>query len=187
MPTLAPSSEDVRIYEVTILSPPNMHQKEEQQMTKEIEEVFAEAEAKFIEKDAWGKRGLAYRIGGHNEGNFIVYYFEIDPSRLREVDEALRIVPNVLRHLIVKPPKGYQIVKFSEEYEKWLKHRETDAERRKREKEEVLQKKVAEKAKRQAKRVEEQKKDATEPATPIEEEKLTKELEKIISDDELDF
>jgi hypothetical protein len=111
----------------------------------------------------------------------------MDPSKLKEIDEALRIIPNVLRHIVIKPPKGYQVIKFSEEYEKWLKNRETDVDKKKREKEEALQKQVAERAKRQAKRATEQKKDTEETAAPIEKEKLTKELDKIISDDELDL
>ena len=187
MPTLTPSSEDTRIYEVAVLYPSSINQKEEQQALKEVEELFAEAEAKLIEKDNWTKRGLAYRIGGHDEGNFVIYYFEMDPDKLKEIDEALRIIPNVLRHIVIKPPKGYQVIKFSEEYEKWLKNRETDVDKKKREKEEALQKQVAERAKRQAKRATEQKKDTEETAAPIEKEKLTKELDKIISDDELDL
>lgn len=187
MPTLTPSSEDVRVYEITVLYPSGINQKEEQEALKEVEDIFSDVEAKLIEKDAWGKRGLAYRIGGENEGSFVVYYFEMDPSKLKEVDEALRIIPNVLRHLIIKPPKGYQVIKFSKEYEQWLKTRETDVDKKKREKEEELQKKVTERAKRQAKRATEQKKDTEETAAPIEKEKLTKELDKIISNDELDL
>ena len=187
MPSLTPSSEDVRIYEVTVLYPSNIGQKEEQAALREVEEVFSEVKAKLVEKDSWGKRGLAYNIDGNSEGNFVVYYFEMDPSKLKEVDEALRIIPNVLRHIIVKPPKGYRIIKFSKEYESWLKNRETVEEKKKREKEEMLQKRVAEKAKRQAKRAIEQKKDTEEASAPIEEEKIAKELDKIISDDELDL
>ncbi len=187
MPELTASSEDVRIYEVAVLYPASLGQKEEQQALKDVEEIFKDAEGKMMEKDAWGKRGLGYRIGGHDEGSFVIYYFEMDPSKLKEVDEALRIVPNVLRHLIVKPPKNYQVVKFSEGYEEWLKNRETDTEKKERETEEDLQRKVAEKAKRQAKRATEQKKDTEEAAAPVEKKKLDEELEKLISDDELDI
>jgi len=187
MPTLEPSSEDTRVYEVAVLYPATLQQNEEKKVLKEIEDVFHEAEAKLIEKDAWSKRGLAYKIGGHDQGNFVIYYYEMDPSKIKEIDETLRIVPNVLRHLIIKPPKGYQVVKFSEEYEKWLNTRETDEDKKEREKEEGIQKKVAEKAKRQAKRATEKKKDIEETSAPVEKGKIAKELEKIISDDELDL
>jgi hypothetical protein len=62
-------------------------------------------------------------------------------------------------------------------------------ERREAEKEAELKRRVTEKAKRQAKRVEEEKKEKSpaEKGTPIEKDKLAEELEKLISDDELDL
>lgn len=184
---LTPSSEDVRIYEVAVLYPYPMNQKEEQLLLKEVEQTFAEADAKLVEKDVWGNRGLAYSIGGHMQGNFVIYYYEMDPSKVKDVDEALSIIPSMLRHLIVKPPKDYQVLKYSEQYSKWLKERETETQKRERETEEALKKQVAERAKRQAKRADEQKKETQEAATPIEKKKLIAELDKIISDDELDL
>src|SRR5438874_124716 len=109
MPTLTPSSEDVRIYECCILYPYPLGQKEEAELLKEIEGLFADAGGKLVMKDAWGRRGLAYPIGGAVEGNYIVYYYELDPLKVKEIDGALRIMKNVDRHLLVKPPKNYQI------------------------------------------------------------------------------
>ena len=174
---------DVRIYEFAVLLPYPMGQKEQQQAVKEIEAVFKEAGAREVSKDIWGARGLAYPIDGHNEGNFIVYHQEIDPAKIKEVDVALRIVPGVLRHIVVKPPKGYRIVKFSESYEQWLKERESASEKTKREREVEIQERVAEKAKRQVKRTERAKTEAA-PETMSKEE-VGKKLDQIISDDSL--
>lgn len=183
MPTLTPSSEDVRIYEFAVLLPYPMVQKEEQIAIKEIETVFKEAGAKEVSKDVWGRRGLAYPIEGHSEGNFIVYYQEMDPGKIREVDTALRIIPNVLRHIVVVPPEGYQIVKYSEAYQEWLKTRESASEKSKRNREEEIQKRVADRAKRQVKRTEQEKSDA--PAASMDKAKLQQKLDEIISDDSL--
>lgn len=183
MPTLTPSSEDVRIYEFAVLLPYPMIQKEEQTAMKEIDAVFKEAGAKEVSKDIWGRRGLAYPIEGHTEGNFIVYYMEMDPLKVSEVDTALRIVPNVLRHIVVVPPVGYQVVKYSEAYEEWRKTRVTAAEKTKRDREEEIQKKVADRAKRQVKRTEQAKSEA--PAASVDKAELTRKLDEIISDDSL--
>ncbi|MCK5019494.1 MAG: 30S ribosomal protein S6 [Candidatus Peribacteraceae bacterium] len=189
MPKLQPSSEDVRVYEVAVLYPFPINQKEEKNILDEIDTIFKEADAKLIESDKWGNRGLAYNIEGYNEGNFIIYYYEIDPLKIKEIDEALRILPGALRHLIVKPPKGYEVVKFSKDYQEWISNRETESERRTREKEEKIKKQVADKAKRQVKRTENEKKAPVKKseATPLEEKKLSEQLDKIISDDELDL
>lgn len=171
-----------------MLYPYPMNQKEESTLLKEVDAIFAEAEAKLIDSDKWGRRGLAYKIKGYEEGNFIVYYYELDPSKLQEIEEALRILPGVLRHLVVKPPKGYEIVKYSEEYEKWLKERETESDKKEREREEKIKKQVAERAKRQAKRADEKKAEKKEEAKgPVDEGQISDQLDKIISDDELDL
>ncbi len=189
MPSLVPSSEDVAIYEVCVLYPV-LQQKEEQQVQRDVEELFEEAGARQMTKDLWGRRGLAYRIKGNMEGNFVVYHYEMDPLKLRELDRNLRIVKNVMRHLVVKPPKGYQVVKFSEAYEQWLKDRETLDQVRVREKEEKLKVQVAKRAQAQVRRSDERKKlegKENEAAKPMQQDLLTEKLDKLISDDTLDL
>jgi ATPase subunit of ABC transporter with duplicated ATPase domains len=136
----------------------------------------------LIAKDAWGQRGLAYPIRKNREGNFVIYYYELSPAKVKEIDRQLRILPNVLRHLVVKPPKHYEIVRYAERYEQWLKERSAAEETRQKEEERRLQKKVAERAKIQAKRVETKKKEIT---STLEESDLTQKLEELISDDTL--
>ncbi|MDD5103116.1 MAG: 30S ribosomal protein S6 [Candidatus Peribacteraceae bacterium] len=183
----ADQSEDTVIYECCVLYPANLSQKEEQTLLKGIEEIFAEAEGRQIAKDAWGRRGLAYPIKKQTEGNFLVLYYEMDPTKMREVDRQLRILPNVLRHLMVKPPKGYELVKYSEAFEQWQKDKVTAVETKRKEEETKLQRKVVEKAKRDAKRTEVKKAEVKKKEIPstLEEADLSKKLDELISDDTL--
>lgn len=187
MPELTETSEDVRVYEFCVLYPPNLSQKEESTLLKEVESLIEEQGGKQVSKDNWGKRGLAYTIKGNDEGVYVVYHYEIEPDKIREIDESLRITKNVLRHIVVKPPKGYEIVKYSEAYEKWLKERETEEERKKKEKEAKLAKKVADKAKRQAKRTAQATKEEATEKPETDKKKISEELDKLISDDDLDI
>lgn len=183
------TDEDVRVYEFCVLYPSNLAQKEEAALLSEVEKIIEEQGGKQVAKDLWGKRGLAYRIKGNDEGKYVVYHYEIDPANVREIDVSLRILPNLLRHIVVKPPKGYEVTKFSENYEAWLKDREKEGEREQIEKEQKLAEKVAEKAKRQAKRAA-AKKDEEADSKPVEKadkEKISAELDKLISDDDLDI
>ena len=176
-----------RLYAICILFPLSLSQKDEQVLLKEVETILEEAGGRQVARDAWGQRGLAYPIKGQTEGKYVVYHYDIDPAKLREADEALRIVPNLLRHLAMKPPKGYRIVKFSEQYEEWLKNREKEEERREREREEELNRRVVERAKRRVKRVEEEKEkekeSAVTTAAKTDKAELSEKLEKLISDD----
>lgn len=179
---------DTRLYECAVLYPVTLSQKEEGELLKEIEGLFAEAGATLVSKDLWGRRGIAYPIKGETEGKYVIYHYEMDPSHIREIDRALRIMKNLLRHMFVKPPKGYQIRKWSELYEKWLKERETVEQVRVREKEEKLQEQIARKAKKQADRAtSERKRSEGEAEKPkVTEAELTEQLEKIISEDTFD-
>jgi small subunit ribosomal protein S6 len=184
MPTLNPSSDEVRIYEIAVMYQPDLDQKAESNLLGEVEGLFAEAKAKLLFKDPWSKRGLAYKIGGFDEAKFVIYYHEMPPESVRELDKQLRLLKGVLRHLIVIPPKGYEAVSFETAYQDWIKNRETVEDVRQRKKEEKLKMTVTAQAKRTTKRMETKAKDAA-PAKPLEMEKLSTELDKLISDDDL--
>lgn len=174
------SDEDVRLYEFAILYPYPLGQKEEQDLLKEIEELFTEADGKVVLKDPWGRRGLAYNIGGYDEGIFVILYVELLPSKVREIDRQLKILKGVLRHMIVKPPKNYQLRSYADTYEKWKEQSRLEEEKRAQEKEDKLKKQVVDKARR-VKRPEERKPEEAKPI--VSKETITKEVEKLISDD----
>ena len=185
MAIYTPETEDTRLYECAVLYPYPFSQKEESDLLKQVEELFAEAGAKQVAKDLWGRRGLAYRIGGFDEGNFAIYHWDMDPAKVKEVDQQLKILKGVLRHMIVKPPEGYHIVKFSEEYVKWQERAKVEEEDRAREKEERLKKRMVEKAKRTSAKPEAPRKAA--PAGEAKSKDFTTQIDKLISTDQIDL
>jgi len=182
MPTLVPSSEDVRIYEIAVMFQPDLDQKAEKNLLTEIESHFTEAKAVTLFTDPWTRRGLAYKIGGFDEAKFVIYYLEMDPSVVRELDNQLRLTKGLLRHLIVIPPKGYEAVSYEHRYQDWLKNRVTLAEQKQNKREERLKQTVTDTAKRAAKRIEQKPKEVIKP---LEIGQLTEHLDKLISDDDL--
>ncbi len=178
-----PSSEDTRVYECAVLYPYPINQKEEQELLKEVEAMFTDAGGKQMFKDPWGRRGLAYSIGGFSEANVIVYYYDLDPSKVKQIDGELKIQKGVLRHLIVKPPKNYQIVPYADAYDKWKEQSRVEDERRASEKEEKLKKQVVDKAKRQSTKPEGKKAEVSDKPKAD----LTQQLDKLISDKGLDI
>jgi small subunit ribosomal protein S6 len=50
--------------------------------------------------DIWGRRQLAYKIGRHENGYYIVARFAADPSTLPEFERALKLDDGVIRYLI---------------------------------------------------------------------------------------
>ncbi len=187
MVKLMPSSEDVRVYELALMYQPDLDQKAEKELLANVEAMFTEAKAVLLFKDPWTKRGLAFKIGGFGEAKFVMYYYEIDPSKIRDIDNSLRLEKGVLRHMIIIPPKGYEAVSYEERYQDWLKTRETVAQVRTRQKEEKLTEKVALQAKRKTDRLLREPKVAKAPMQKMEKEKLDATLDKLISDEDLKF
>jgi small subunit ribosomal protein S6 len=49
----------------------------------------------------WGKRTLAYAIAGKETGYYVVVQFETEPSKLGELERAIKLDEGVIRYLIV--------------------------------------------------------------------------------------
>ncbi len=71
--------------------------------------------AKILAKAEWGRRELAYKIAGETTGTYFVAHFEADGAKMAELENALRLDPKIIRHLIAKTPKNYEWVEYSGE------------------------------------------------------------------------
>ncbi len=52
--------------------------------------------------NVWGRRRLAYYIGRHGEGVYVVMQMRHDPARTSELEAQLNINEDCLRHLLVR-------------------------------------------------------------------------------------
>ena len=54
------------------------------------------------EVNHWGRRKLAYPIGKHLEGSYVLTNFQIEPGATKELERGLHISEEVLRHLLIR-------------------------------------------------------------------------------------
>jgi small subunit ribosomal protein S6 len=81
-----------------------------QKFTEEETKPISEKIVKMIEKaegtikytETWGKRKLAYAIKGYSFGYYTLLEFELDGVALAAIDRTLKIMPELIRHLIIK-------------------------------------------------------------------------------------
>lgn len=181
--------EDKTLYELCVLIPYPLAQKDEQIVWKEVEKLIEEGEGKVTLKDSWGRRGLAYKIGGFTEGAYTIYYVELDPSKVRELDRQLRILKNVLRHMIIKPPKHYKPMEYGKIYDKWEEEGVFQKLRQSQEKQDRLEKQAIEKAKTAAKKAtaRPKKSDDVSDKPKMSEKAISDEVSKLISDESIDI
>ena len=64
-----------------------------------------------IEKtENWGRRKLAYEIGHHKEGIYVLEVIEGTGELMKELDRRLKVVDQVIRHLVVRVDEEQRVV-----------------------------------------------------------------------------
>ncbi|MCA9381246.1 30S ribosomal protein S6 [Candidatus Dojkabacteria bacterium] len=89
-------------YEVMILYKPLLLEDIKKNTTSEIEKFVSSKGGSIKEVDNLGKRLLAYPIKKFEEGHYIEYTMEIEPSHIKELERELSLLDNVLRFLVIK-------------------------------------------------------------------------------------
>ncbi|MCY3935501.1 MAG: 30S ribosomal protein S6 [Chloroflexi bacterium] len=59
-------------------------------------------QGRILREEVWGRRKLAYEIEHQSEGFYIHYLAAIETSVLPELEQNLKLAPDVLRYLIVR-------------------------------------------------------------------------------------
>jgi small subunit ribosomal protein S6 len=52
--------------------------------------------------DRWGRRRLTFEINRRTEGQYVVIRFEAEPEAVEQLERALHLADEVIRHKIVK-------------------------------------------------------------------------------------
>ncbi|KXK26638.1 MAG: 30S ribosomal protein S6 [candidate division WS6 bacterium OLB20] len=89
-------------YELMVILKPLLPEDIRAGVQKKLETLVKKAKGSVVNVDAWGKRHLAYPIEKHEEGYYIVYDLELDPSKVEEFQKELNLISDVLRSLLSK-------------------------------------------------------------------------------------
>ena len=81
--------------------------------------------AEPAEVEHWGRRALAYKIGRHENGYYIISRFTAEPKVLPEFERALKLDESVVRYLVTLYEHELGAPKLSEE-EMALRRRSDD-------------------------------------------------------------
>ena len=74
-------------------------------------EAIAQRLGGTIEKtDNWGRRKLAYEIGPHKEGTYVVEYIDGGGELMKEIDRRLKVTDLIIRHLVVRVDEEQTVI-----------------------------------------------------------------------------
>ena len=85
----------------------------EQQITDlhtQVEEIIGRMSGKLEKSDNWGRRKLAYEIGPHKEGTYVLEVITGPGELMKEIDRRLRVSDQVIRHLVVRVDEETQVI-----------------------------------------------------------------------------
>jgi small subunit ribosomal protein S6 len=94
----------LRDYEVLYIVRADLDDDKVQEIIRRVNTLIEKAGGSLERTNIWGKRKLAYEVKHQKEGAYILQDFQIGPDRIPELEAALKITEEVLRHLIVRKP-----------------------------------------------------------------------------------
>ncbi|MCD6528159.1 30S ribosomal protein S6 [bacterium] len=89
-------------YELLYIIPGNFSEEELKPVIENIKKIINELGGKIIQEKNLGKRKLAYPIKHIFQGYYIVNVFNSEPENIKKIDQKIKPLPEVLRHLITK-------------------------------------------------------------------------------------
>lgn len=170
---------EVRIgtYELMVIFPATHTDEEVPALVTKIESALTKIGAKITKSEDFGKKKLAFPINHIRQGFYRIFEFEAPKNVLGQLDTALTLMPEVLRHLVT-----VRIIKTKEQLEAAAALRERIQQKRMAAEEKAV-------ADRSVKELEASK--ATEaakkpePTREVSPEELSKKLDEILTDETL--
>src|SRR6202158_675564 len=95
----------LRDYEVLYIVRADLDDEKVQDAVKRVNTLIERSGGSVERTNLWGKRKLAYEVKHQKEGSYVLQDFQFDPNRVPELEAALKITEEVLRHLIVRKPE----------------------------------------------------------------------------------
>ena len=93
---------ELRQYELVYVIAPDVGDDGVSGLHTQVDEIVTGGGGKIEKTDNWGRRRLAYEIDRHKEGTYVLELFSGPGELVRELDRRLKVVDDVLRHLIVR-------------------------------------------------------------------------------------
>ena len=114
-----------RQYELVYIVAPETSEQEVGDLHTQVEQIVQRFNGTLDKTENWGRRKLAYEIGHHREGTYVVETITGSGDLMKEIDRRLKVIDYVIRHLIVRVDEDEQVVER-------LRSKRTEVSRRRR-------------------------------------------------------
>ena len=113
-----------RQYELVYILPPDTTEQQATELHDQVQAIVTRLNGQIEKTETWGRRKLAYEIGPHKEGFYVLEVLLASGELVKELDRRLKVLDIVIRHLIVRVDEEKQVV------ERTRSKRQANSERR---------------------------------------------------------
>ncbi len=91
-----------RKYELVYVVSPDATEEQITELHTQIEGIVQRIGGDIEKTENWGRRKLAYEIGRHKEGTYVLEVINGGGELMKEIDRRLKVFDIVIRHLVVR-------------------------------------------------------------------------------------
>ena len=91
-----------RQYELVYLLPPDTTEQQVTELHDQLQAVVSRMTGHIEKTENWGRRKLAYEIGHHKEGVYVLEVINGSGELMKELDRRLKVMDQVMRHIVVR-------------------------------------------------------------------------------------
>src|SRR4051812_39704233 len=103
-----------RKYELVYVVSPDASEDQVNELHAQIDGIVTRMGGTIEKTDNWGRRKLAYVIGRHKEGTYVLEVINGTGEIMKEIDRRLKVIPDlVIRHLVVRVDESEQVIERS--------------------------------------------------------------------------
>jgi len=92
----------MRRYELMLVVSPEAPDERSQAIIDRTTRQIVAGGGQIVKVAPWGRRRLAYPIGGQREGSYFIIVFESPAEGIAELERGLLITEEVMRHLVTR-------------------------------------------------------------------------------------
>ena len=102
-----------RKYELVYVVSPEATDDQLSELHAQVEGIVQRLNGQLAKTENWGRRRLAYEIGRHKEGTYVLDVILGSGELMKEIDRRLKVFDLVIRHLVVRVDEDEQVVERS--------------------------------------------------------------------------
>jgi small subunit ribosomal protein S6 len=114
-----------RKYELVYVVSPEATEEQVTDLHAQVEAIVQRIGGQIEKTENWGRRKLAYEIGRHKEGTYVLELIDGSGGLMKEIDRRLKVSDLVIRHLVVRIDEDQAVIER-------MRGRRTETSRRRR-------------------------------------------------------